>query len=226
MRHDGLDKKHLFLEIHAGDKAVLVTADVEDERPGSGSVIGRRERLRYFRKMLPSGGPGDGEETGKRLTRCGVLLCKSFGRRFAVNRHLQQCSHSWEQLSSFFEFLTMRLRLQERPLLQLLKRLLELFLRVHHDWTVPGHRLLQRLPRDQEKSDPVLSGLYLQLISPVEEHKRAIVSLRRRRRVQPADTLRRHSQRTGRVTKLPRACEDVRKSVTSCFHRQGIPPSP
>ena len=34
MRHDGLDKKHLFLEIHAGDKAVLVTADVEDERPG------------------------------------------------------------------------------------------------------------------------------------------------------------------------------------------------
>src|SRR5258708_32034131 len=205
MRHDGLDKKHLFLEIHAGDKAVLVTADVEDERPGSGSVIGSRERLRYFRKMLPSGGPGDGEETGKRLTRCGVLLCKSFGCRFAVNRHLQQCSHSWEQLSSFFEFLALRLRLQECPLLQLLERLLKLFLRVHHNRTVPSHRLLQWLPRDQQKPDPVLSGLYLQFIAPVEEYERAIVSLRRRRRVQPADTFRRHSQWAGCVTKLPSA---------------------
>src|SRR5258708_33058247 len=161
MRHDGLDKKHLFLVIHAGDETVLVTADVEDERPGSGSVIGSRERLRYFRKMLPSGGPRDGEEADKRLTPCGVLLCKSVGRGFAVNRHLQQCSHSWEHLSSFFALLALRLRLQECPLLKLLKRLLKLFLRVHHDRTVPSHRLLQRLPRDQEKPDPVLPGLYL-----------------------------------------------------------------
>ena len=35
MGHNGLDKKHLFLEIHAGDEAVLVTADVEGELPPS-----------------------------------------------------------------------------------------------------------------------------------------------------------------------------------------------
>src|ERR1700688_2822621 len=93
MGHDGLDKKHLLLEIHAGDEAVLVTADVEDERPGSGGVIGSRERLRYFRKMLPSGGPRggprDGEDAGERLARRGVPLCKFFDGRFAVNRHGQ-----------------------------------------------------------------------------------------------------------------------------------------
>src|SRR5207302_10634155 len=136
----------------------------------------------------------------------------------AVNRHLHQCSHSWEQLSSFFEFLALRLRLQERSLLKLLERLLELFLRVHHNWTVPSHRLLQRLPRDQEKPDPVLSGLYLQFIAPVEEYERAIVSLRWRRRVQPTDTFRRHSQWTGCVAELPSACQHVRKRVTSRTH--------
>src|SRR5260370_1174811 len=124
-----------------------------------------------------------------------------------------------------FKLLALRLRRQVCPLYQLLERLLELFLRVHHDRTVPSHRLLQRLPRDQEKPDPVLSGLYLQFIAPIEEYERAIVSLRWRCRVQPTDTFRRHSQWPRCVTELPSACKHVRKSVTSCLHRKGLPPS-
>src|SRR5580692_6898620 len=37
--------------------------------------------------------------------------------------------------------------LQKRTLLQILKRLLQLFLCVHHDRTVPRYRLLERFPR-------------------------------------------------------------------------------
>src|SRR3984893_17741671 len=93
-------------------------------------------------------------------------------------------------------------RLQERPLLQIFERLLEFLLRVHHDRTVPSNGLLQRLPRDQEEPDSFLACLYLYLITSVEENKRAIVSLRRRRRVQPADSFRRNSERAGCVAKL------------------------
>ena len=82
-------------------------------------------------------------------------------------------------------------RLQERPLLQFFERLLEFLLRVHHDRTIPSNGLLQWLPRDQEEPDSFLACLYLYFITSVEENKRAIVSLRRRRRIQPADSFRR-----------------------------------
>jgi hypothetical protein len=110
-------------------------------------------------------------------------------------------------------------RLQERPLLQFFERLLEFLLRVHHDRTVPSYGLLQWLPRDQEEPDSFLACLYLYLITSVEENKRAIVSLRRRRRIQPADSFRRNSERAGCVAELSPAREHIRKRVTSRFHR-------
>src|SRR5450759_3105701 len=89
MGHDGLDIEHLLLKVHAGDKPVLVAADVKDERSGSGGEIGGRERLLDFRKMLPSSGPYHVQEAEQRLARWGVPFCELFRRRFAGNRHVQ-----------------------------------------------------------------------------------------------------------------------------------------
>ena len=60
-------------------------------------------------------------------------------------------------------------RLQKRPLLQLLERIPQLFLRVHHDWPVPGHRFLQRLAGNQQKADAVFAGLHGDFVAAVEE---------------------------------------------------------
>jgi hypothetical protein len=99
------------------------------------------------------------------------------------------------------------------------ERLLEFLLRVHHDRTVPSNGFLHWLPRDQDEPDSFLACLYLYLITSVEENKRAIVSIRRRRRIQPADSFRRNSERAGCVAELSPAREHIRKRVTSRFHR-------
>src|SRR5437660_2484157 len=112
---------------------------------------------------------------------------------------------------------------QECPLLQFLERLPELLLGVHDDRAVPGHGLLERLSRDEEEPDSVVSGLYFELIAPIEENQRTIVRLRRRRRVQPPDSFRRHGERTRRIAELPSACEHVRKSVPGGLYRKGSP---
>src|SRR5712691_3895758 len=62
-------------------------------------------------------------------------------------------------------------RLQERALLELLERLPELRLGVHHDGAVPCHGLFQRFPRNQEEPDPVIPGLHRDLVALVEEHE-------------------------------------------------------
>src|ERR1035437_9624612 len=60
-----------------------------------------------------------------------------------------------------------RPRLQERPLLELLERLPELLLSVHHDRAVPRHGLLKRPSRDQEEPYPVVAGLYHEFVAAV-----------------------------------------------------------
>src|SRR5664280_997344 len=89
--------------------------------------------------------------------------------------------------------------LEERPLLQLVERLAELLLRVHHDRAVPRHRLLQRLARHQQEPDPLLAGLHRDLVAAVEQHQRAVLRLRRRRGVRPPHSLRWHGKRPRRV---------------------------
>src|SRR5215467_11669158 len=82
---------------------------------------------------------------------------------------------------------------QKRALLQFPKRLAQLFLRIHHDWSVPRHRLLERLAGHQQKPNPFFSRLHHQLIAAVEQHERPVVRLRRRRRcLQPSHRLRRN----------------------------------
>src|SRR6516165_6505328 len=116
-----------------------------------------------------------------------------------------------------------RLLLQKRPLLQLLKRLLKLLLRVHHDRSVPGDRLLKRLARNQQEANPFVSGLNADLVATVEQDERAIVGFPRRRRVEPADRFRRHREGSGRIAELARAREDVRERVARCLDWQRLP---
>ena len=94
------------------------------------------------------------------------------------------------------------LRFQKRPFLQLLKRIPQLFLRVHHDWPVPCHRLLQRLAGDQQKADAIFAGLHGDFVAAVKEDEGAIIGVRRRGGVEPVHALRRHRQRPGGVAEL------------------------
>src|SRR6476646_1827375 len=100
-----------------------------------------------------------------------------------------------------FSFLSV-LCLQKRALLQLLERIAQLLLRVHHDWAVPRHRLLQRLAGNQQKADAVLTGLHGDFVAAVKEDKRAIISVRRRSGVEPVDAFRRHRQRAGGIAEF------------------------
>ena len=66
----------------------------------------------------------------------------------------------------------------------------EFGLRIHDDRAIPGHRFPQRLPRDKQKSDAVLTTLDDNFVASIEEHERAVVDLGRRRRMRPpADPL-------------------------------------
>ncbi len=58
------------------------------------------------------------------------------------------------------------LLLQECSPFQLLERLLQLLLRIHHNRPVPRHRLLQRLARNQQETNPVLVRPALPLHRP------------------------------------------------------------
>src|SRR5437867_12229784 len=94
------------------------------------------------------------------------------------------------------------LELQERSFLQFQERLLELFLRVHHDWAVPCDRFLEWLSRNQQDPDAVFARLHLYLIAGVEEHQRAVVRLLWGRGIGPANSFGRHRQRARRVAEL------------------------
>jgi len=58
--------------------------------------------------------------------------------------------------------------LEERPFLQLLIGLLQLFLRVHDNGAVPGDWLLERLARDEQEADPFVAGLHHDFVAAVE----------------------------------------------------------
>ena len=115
------------------------------------------------------------------------------------------------------------LRLQEGPLLKLVECLLELFLRVHDDRTVPGHGLLERLAGDEQESDALVPGLHRDLVAPVEEDQRAVVRLLGGRRVRPADRFGWHREGGGGVAEFPGPSEDVREGVAGRLDREGLP---
>jgi hypothetical protein len=69
----------------------------------------------------------------------------------------------WEPASHLF--------LKKRSLLKFFKGLLELFLCVHDDWTVPGHGFFQRLPGDQEESDSIVAGLHSNFVAAIKDNE-------------------------------------------------------
>src|SRR5437763_657058 len=52
--------------------------------------------------------------------------------------------------------------------------LTDLILRVHHDRTVPGNRLLEWLPGHQQEADAFVAGLHRHLVAVVEQHERTV----------------------------------------------------
>src|ERR1700676_1203153 len=110
--------------------------------------------------------------------------------------------------------------LKKCPFFQVLERLAKFLLRVHDDWTIPGNRLLQRLTGDQEESNPIVAGLYLQFVTAVKQHERAVIRLRRRHHFQPFHSFSRHSKRAGCVTELSASRENVGEGVAGRLYRQ------
>src|SRR5207244_4923551 len=78
---------------------------------------------------------------------------------------------------------------KERPVLKFGECLLQLLLRIHHDGTVPGNRLLKRLSRNQQKANSIIPGLNRHFVAAVKQYERAVVRFDRRSRVQPLDSL-------------------------------------
>src|SRR5579859_6455317 len=62
-------------------------------------------------------------------------------------------------------------RLDERAVLQLRIGLPQLVVRIHHDRTVPRHRLLQWPARDQEKANAFVARLDRDFIPTAEQHE-------------------------------------------------------
>src|SRR5450759_2316108 len=67
--------------------------------------------------------------------------------------------------------------LDERSVTQLRDRLLQLSLSVHHDRSVPGDRLLDRLTGYQQEADALRARLHCDLVAAVEQHQRAVADL-------------------------------------------------
>src|SRR5215510_8174106 len=88
-----------------------------------------------------------------------------------------------------------RFCLQKCSALEVLESPLELLLCVHYYRAEPGHRLFERLSRNQEEPDPLVPGVDRDLVAAVEEHERAIVGFPRRRRVSPFDPFSRYRER-------------------------------
>src|SRR5262249_1055927 len=123
-------------------------------------------------------------------------ICCSHSRRSSVSpavaltgliTGLARDQHSWSAASNHWQAsLIPSCRFEERPSLEFIESLTELLLRVHHNGTIPGHRFLQRLARDQKKADALVTCLHGELVTSIKQNKRAIVSLRRGRCVRPS----------------------------------------
>src|SRR5882762_11538628 len=61
--------------------------------------------------------------------------------------------------------------LDKRAVVQLVNRLAQLLLSVHHNWAVPGHRLLDWLSRHKQEPNTLRSGLYGQFVPAIEQHQ-------------------------------------------------------
>src|SRR5713101_2713118 len=97
--------------------------------------------------------------------------------------------------------------------LQLGNSLAKLFLRVHDDWAIPRHRLLDRLTRYQQEPDTLIGGLHHDLVATVEKHQRVITYLVFGLRVRIYGRFGQDRARIRRVSKSTGAREYVSKCI-------------
>src|SRR5713101_7586722 len=115
--------------------------------------------------------------------------------------------------------------LDERPVAQLGHGLLQFRIGVHHDRSVPGDRLLDRLARDQQEADAFLAGLDRHLVAAVEQHQRPVSRpLADERRSLRIVLLGQNAQRFGRAGKRPRSLEHIGEGVPGGLHRKYLAP--
>ena len=105
--------------------------------------------------------------------------------------------------------------LDEAPVLQLLERLAELLLGVHHDGAVPGHRFLDGTAGHEEEADPRVARAHRHVVAGAEEHQRAVPGLLAGQRGDGPVLLRQHAERFRRVAEGAAALEDVREGVAA-----------
>src|SRR5262252_5781615 len=72
---------------------------------------------------------------------------------------------------------TFSLLLDERSLSNLPEGRPQLFLRIHHDRSMPGNRFLERLAGYQQESNARLAGLHRHFVSSVENDEGAILRI-------------------------------------------------
>src|SRR5215467_873845 len=111
---------------------------------------------------------------------------------------------------------------QKCSALEVLESLPELLLRVHYDRAVPGHRLFERLSRNEEEPDSLVSGVDRDLVAAVEERERAVVGLPRRRRVSPFNPFGRYREGGRCVAELPISRKNIREGVSRRLDRDGF----
>src|SRR5437588_1356250 len=118
---------------------------------------------------------------------------------------------------SLFSFLSSLIGFQECSFPQFLVRVLQLSLRVHHDWTVPRHRFLERFAGNQQEADAILAGLHCDFISAIKEDERPVICPGWWNSLKPFDAFGGHCERGGCVAKFAASREDVGESMTGRF---------
>src|SRR5438094_10247798 len=99
----------------------------------------------------------------------------------------------------------------------------QLFLRVHHNRTVPCNRLLDRLTRYQQEVDTLVARLPHDPDATVEEHQRVVTDIVHGRRIGFLDLLRQNRAWIRRIAEGARAHEHVGNSIARGLDFETLP---
>ena len=124
---------------------------------------------------------------------------------------LHLARHTIDLMAVLVEKTKGNLDLDEQRLLE--NSLTELRFRVHHDRSVPRHRLFQRATRAKQEPDAPLTGVHDHLVAAVEQHERAVACLVTGHVLDRARLVGEHAHRRRGVAELAVALEHVRERV-------------
>src|SRR5579872_318390 len=100
----------------------------------------------------------------------------------------------------------------------------ELLFGIHHNRTAPGNRFLDRLPRDEQKTDALLPSLDSDVVASIKQNQRSVARLGRDHRrsvsLSVADALDHGGSRVRGIRESAGALEHVRERTSRSFHRK------